>query len=148
MGSGCSERSRRNFPDRGVRKKISVTLRILVLALCAVGLYVSLRMQGKIQRASRGELSEPSVVQTPRAMLVGRTPNSTIGIAYYALLGAASFFLSAPVVHTVALVASILAALMSVYLAYSLLFVTKMPCAYCWTGHVVNWLLLATLLVL
>jgi uncharacterized membrane protein len=120
-------------------------LRILVLALCAVGLYVSFRMQGKMQRATRGELTEPSVVQTPRAVLVGRTPNSTIGIAYYALLGAASFFLSVPVIHTVALVAAILASLMSVYLAYSLLFVTKMPCAYCWTGHVVNWLLLAIL---
>jgi uncharacterized membrane protein len=125
-----------------------VTLRILILALCAVGLYVSLRMQGKIQRASRGELTEPSVVQTPRAVLVGRTPNSTIGIAYYALLAGASFFLSGPLVHAVALVAAVLAALMSVYLAYSLLFVTNMPCAYCWTGHVVNWLLLAILLLM
>jgi uncharacterized membrane protein len=31
------------------------------------------------------------------------------------------------------------AAAFSAYLAYSLLFVTRMPCVYCWTGHVVNW---------
>lgn len=123
-------------------------MRALVFALSILGLYVSLRMQNKIYQASLGELTEPSVVQTPRAALVGRTPNSAIGIAYYALLAAASVFLTVPVIHTVADIAAILAALMSVYLAYSLLFVTRMPCAYCWTGHVVNWLLLTILLVM
>lgn len=97
--------------------------------------------------ARRGALDEPSVVQTPRARAIARTPNSLFGIAYYALLAIATLFFSLPVVHTVALLASTLAAAMSVYLAYSLLFVTKMPCAYCWTGHVVNWALLAVLLL-
>jgi uncharacterized membrane protein len=36
------------------------------------------------------------------------------------------------------------AAATSVYLAYSLLYVTKRACPYCWAGHVVNWLLAAS----
>jgi hypothetical protein len=35
-----------------------------------------------------------------------------------------------------------------VVLAYSLLFVTRMPCVYCWTSHVVNWALAVALTVL
>jgi hypothetical protein len=27
-----------------------------------------------------------------------------------------------------------------------LLFITRMPCAFCWTGHAVNWSLLALLI--
>jgi uncharacterized membrane protein len=38
-------------------------------------------------------------------------------------------------------VAALMAAGVSVVLAYSLLFVTKMPCVYCWTSHAVNWML-------
>jgi uncharacterized membrane protein len=39
----------------------------------------------------------------------------------------------------------------SAVLAYSLLFVTRMPCTYCWTSHAINWTLafcLAALFVL
>lgn len=122
-------------------------MRLVILALCAVGLYVSIHMQRKAMLAQRGELDEPSVVQTPRARAIARTPNSLFGIAYYVLLAVAAFFFSSPAVHTAALIASILAGAMSLYLAYSLLFVTKMPCVYCWTGHVVNWALVAVLVV-
>ena len=118
----------------------------LILTLCVVGLYVSIAMQAKAVRARRGTIAEPSVVQTPRATVLGRVPNSAIGIAYYALLAIAAFFLDVPAVRLGAVAAATLAAAMSVYLAYSLLFVTRMPCANCWTGHVVNWLLLALLL--
>jgi uncharacterized membrane protein len=121
-------------------------VKYLVVALCAVGLYVSIVMQSKAIRARAGTIDEPSVVQTPRATVIGRVPNSTIGIAYYALLAIAAFFLDVPAVRVGALAAAALAAAMSVYLAYSLLFVTRMPCAKCWTGHVVNWTLLALLL--
>jgi uncharacterized membrane protein len=121
-------------------------MRYLILALCAIGLFVSFRMQSKARQARQGQLDEPSVVQTPRATLFGRIPNSLFGIAYYALLALASFFLTVPAVHVAAIVAAALAALMSVYLAYSLLFVTRMPCVNCWTGHVINWILLVLLL--
>ena len=122
-------------------------MRFVVLGLCAVGLYVSIFMQRKAMSARAGALSEPSVVQTPRARLIGATPNSAFGIAYYALLAIASFFFYVPGVYDVSVVAAGLAAAMSIYLAYSLLFVTKLPCIFCWTGHIVNWALLAVLLV-
>ena len=122
-------------------------MRFVVLALCAVGLFVSIFMQRKAMLSRAGALVEPSVVQTPRARLIGATPNSAFGIAYYALLAIASFFFYLPGVFDVSLVAAGLAAAMSLYLAYSLLFVTKLPCAYCWTGHATNWVLLAILFV-
>lgn len=122
-------------------------MRFVVLALCAVGLYVSIFMQRKAMLARTGALVERSVVETPRARVIGGVPNSSFGIAYYALLAIASFAFAIPWVLDVALIASTLAALMSVYLAYSLLFITKMPCVNCWTGHIVNWALLAALLI-
>ena len=122
-------------------------MRFVVLALCAVGLYVSIFMQRKAMLARAGALVERSVVETPRARVIGGVPNSSFGIAYYALLAIASFAFAIPWVLDVALIASTLAALMSVYLAYSLLFITKMPCVNCWTGHIVNWALLAALLI-
>ena len=120
-------------------------MRFLVLALCAVGLYVSIYMQRKAMLARAGALTEVSVVQTPRARVVGGVPNSLIGIGYYFFLATASFALANPGVYVAALIASSLAAAMSLYLAYSLLFVTKMPCVNCWTGHFVNWALLVVL---
>jgi uncharacterized membrane protein len=112
-----------------------------ILGLCAVGFYASAFMYRKSQRASRSELQAPSVVQTPRARAVAGIPNALFGLAYYAALAAAIPLMSVSPVHVAALVASIAAAAFSVYLAYSLLFVTKMPCVYCWTSHVVNWVL-------
>lgn len=105
-------------------------------------------MQQKAVLARRGELTEASVVQTPRARLIGSIPNSAFGLAYYGLLAIAAFFLDVPAVHLAALAAATLAAATSIYLAYSLLFVTRMPCPFCWTGHVTNWLLFVLLLLL
>ena len=105
-------------------------------------------MQRKTLRAARGELTELTVVQTPRARLIGGAPNSAIGIAYYVLMIVASFFFFIPGVRYAALCVACAAAAMSGYLAYSLLFVTRMPCVNCWTGHVVNWLLLASLVAI
>jgi uncharacterized membrane protein len=116
-------------------------VRVTVLLLCGLGLYASAFMLRKTLRGARGELSEPSVVQTSRARALGGTPNAAVGLAYYACLAAASFFLAWPPVWWVALAASVGAAAFSAYLAYSLLFVTRMPCVYCWTSHVVNWTL-------
>ena len=112
----------------------------------AVGLYAAVRMQRKALLAERGELSEPSVVQTPRARIIVNTPNSAFGIFYYLLMIVASPFLHVHAVWLGALIAATVAAAFSVYLAYSLLFITRMPCAMCWTGHIVNWFLLLALL--
>lgn len=124
-------------------------LRPCIAVLCCGGLYASFVMLRKYHSARRGELAEASVVMSPNARLA-RVPNAYIGLIYYALLLVVTPFLSPahPLILEAALVASALAALASVYLAYSLLFVTRMPCVFCWTGHVINWCLLGVLLVL
>ncbi len=118
-------------------------LRITTLLLCALGLYVSAFMLRKTLRMARSGGSEPSVVQTPRARVAGGVPNALLGLVYYAALAVASLLWTVPGVWPLGLAAALGAAGFSAYLAYSLLFVTRMPCVYCWTGHVVNWLLLA-----
>ncbi len=121
-------------------------LPVMIAALCMAGLYVSVHMLRKQQAAQRGELTEPSVVMTPRARVAGFS-NALFGIAYYTLMLVAAALLQTPVVAAAALAAACAAAAFSLYLAYSLLFVTRMSCVYCWTGHLINWLLLASLLI-
>jgi uncharacterized membrane protein len=113
-------------------------IRIGILLLCAVGLYASAFMYRKSLRAARGALWEPSVVESPRARAAGGVPNAAIGLLYYAALAVSAAFLSVPLVWAAALAASLLAAAFSLYLGYSLLFVTRMPCIYCWTSHAIN----------
>ena len=105
-------------------------------------------MARKTARAERGQRDEPSVVQSARARAIGRVPNAWLGLVYYAGLALAVPFIGVPLVWAGALVAGLLAASLSLYLAYSLLFVTRMPCVYCWTGHAVNWSLLLLLVLL
>jgi len=119
---------------------------MLISAFALVGLAVAARMQVKATAARRGMLAEPSVVQTPRAHLIGNTPNSALGLAYYAFMLLAAWFMNVPAVWLAALCAAALAAAMSAYLAYSLRFITRMPCALCWTSHAVNWLLLVAVI--
>jgi uncharacterized membrane protein len=115
-----------------------------ITLLCGVGLYASLFMLGKTWRAARGELREPSVVETPRARLYGGVPNALIGAIYYAAVVASVWLVRpwSPSAAAVALAAAAFAALTSLVLAYSLLFVTRRSCPYCWTAHAVNWALL------
>jgi len=124
-----------------------VLARTAVAALCLVGLYASSHMARKHERAARGELHERSVVTSPRAS-VGTISNARIGMAYYVLVLVLAPWLGQDntLVTTVSLIASALAALFSAWLAYSLLFVTRMPCVFCWTGHAVNWALFGLLL--
>ena len=114
-----------------------------ILLLCGVGLYASAFMARKAARAARGELTEPSVVESSRARSFGGTSNAAIGCAYYAALAIAAGLFDIPLVWSAAFTAALGAAAFSLYLAYSLLFVTRMPCVYCWTSHVVNWTLVA-----
>jgi len=116
-------------------------LKIVTTVLCALGLYASGRMYRKGRLAAAGALSEPSVVQRPAAQTL-RTPNSLLGLLYYAAFGGAIWF-AGPLVARFLVVASAAAAALSLYLAYSLTFRTRMPCVLCWTGHIVNWALLA-----
>jgi len=113
---------------------------LTVFLLCAVGFYASAFMADKARRAARGELSEPSIVQSPRARLVGRVPNAVFGLIYYPCV-ALAIAVPVDIVRKLALLASIAAAAMSFVLAYSLLFRTKQSCPYCWTAHAINWVL-------
>lgn len=118
---------------------------ITILLLCAGGLYASAFMYRKARRAARGELLEPSIVQTPRARALGGIPNAAFGIAYYAGLALLVPALGMRPAWWAALVAAALAGTFSAYLAYSLLFVTRAPCLYCWASHIANWAILALL---
>jgi uncharacterized membrane protein len=117
-------------------------VRAIITVLCGVGLYASLFMLAKTRRHERGQLSEPSVVQTPRARLYGGVPNALLGAIYYPVLAVAIWLIRRPPLTLVVLAAALVAALTSLVLAYSLLFVTRRPCPYCWASHVVNWALL------
>jgi uncharacterized membrane protein len=113
--------------------------RAIITLLCGVGLYTSLFMLAKTRRADRGELREPSVVQTPRARLFGGIPNALVGAAYYPALAVAVWFVRTPAAAIALQVVVAFAAVTSLVLAYSLLFVTRRPCPYCWGAHAVNW---------
>ena len=103
-------------------------------------------MLAKTRRGEQGRLTEPSVVQTPRARLVGGIPNAAFGMVYYLLLAIGIWIAGAPWQVGVRLAASLAATAMSIALAYSLVVVTRMPCPYCWTSHAVNALLSACLI--
>jgi uncharacterized membrane protein len=113
----------------------------IVTLLCGVGLYTSLFMLAKSRAAQRGELDEPSVVESPRARLFGGIPNALIGAIYYVALAGSVWLVRTPAAAIGLLVVVALAALTSLVLGYSLLFVTRRSCPYCWTAHAVNWAL-------
>lgn len=100
-------------------------------------------MLAKTRRAERGELTEPSVVESPRARLAG-PPNALLGAWYYPAAAAGvwvAWWLHAPWIALVVAIVSLVPAGFSVVLAYSLLFITRRACPVCWTAHATNWLL-------
>jgi uncharacterized membrane protein len=119
----------------------AMIVRVGITICCVVGLYVSLFMLRKSRRAARGELEGPSVVKTPRADLFG-VPNSLLGTIYYPALALAVWLVRGSALEIAVMLVVLVAAGTSVVLAYSLLFVTRQSCPYCWTSHVVNWTLL------
>jgi uncharacterized membrane protein len=118
-----------------------MAIRAIITLLCGVGLYASLFMLNKSRRATRGGVEGPSVVKTPRAHLFG-VPNSLLGVLYYPAVAVAVWFVQGVIAAALLLAAALLAAAMSVVLGYSLLFVTRRSCPYCWTSHAVNWAML------
>jgi uncharacterized membrane protein len=118
-----------------------LTARIVLLSFCSAGFYASAFMFRKALLARMGRLTEPSVVETPRARAIGGVPNAAFGVAYYPLVALAMLWFHVSGVWALTMAASLAAAAFSCYLAYSLLFVTKQWCPYCWIGHLVNWTL-------
>lgn len=114
-------------------------LRSIVSFLCAVGFYASVFMLRKSIRAQHGEVKGPSVVKSPRARLFAGVSNALFGVAYYAGVVAVVWLAHSRIWFIAAELAALFAAGTSVYLAYSLLYVTKKWCPYCWTAHAVNW---------
>ena len=122
----------------------------LILILSFVGLWISIYFTGVYYKWFRPDvfwipqvcqLKESScmmILDTPRAKLFG-VPNSVFGIGLYIYL---ILNLFAHFSSVVALILLALAVIRSIYLAYSLIFVTKVPCPLCFTGHVINIILL------
>lgn len=120
-------------------------LKLTITILCALGLYASVFMLRKSFAARAGHLQEPSVVDRPAATLLFGVPNAALGLGYYVLLGG-GVWVARGAGWVLLAVAAAAAAAMSLRLAYSLLFITRMPCVYCWTSHAINWLLVLLLL--
>jgi uncharacterized membrane protein len=105
-------------------------------------------MHVKAEADRRGELREQSVVQSPRARLFGGIDNAMLGLAYYPAVAIASFFFTVTAVRISVLVAATAAMAVSVYLLFSLLFITKMRCTNCVlanTANILIWCLLGAL---
>ncbi len=127
--------------------------RAVAALLCCLGFVAAQRMYTKSLRAERGELDEPSIVEEAHARLFFGQPNALFGCFYFPLLllgvvlygqleprGAAA----AIATRWLVLAALAVATGTSIFLAYSLAFITKRECPYCWTSHLVNFLLLLT----
>ncbi len=86
-----------------------------------------------------GEQTCASIVFTPRARVFG-LPNSLLGQVFYVALIAAvagDFLFTEPFVYFFLLV-SLVTVLLGIYLSYSLLFLTRVPCKLCFTSHAIN----------
>ncbi len=86
-----------------------------------------------------GETTCASIVFTPRARVFG-LPNSLLGQVFYLALIAAvvgDFLFTKPLVYFY-LLASLVTVFLGMYLSYSLLFITRVPCKLCFTSHAIN----------
>ena len=132
-------------------------MNLIVLLLSVLGLWISVYFTGVSYRwfspnvkwiprvCQLKEKSCQLVIETPRAKLFG-IPNSVFGIGLYFylivfFLAVGAGFKPAPTIWGIALVATGFAVLRSVYLAYSLIFVTRVPCPLCFTSHIINTIL-------
>lgn len=118
---------------------------VLIFILSFLGLWISVYFTGVYYKwikpdvfwiprvCQLKETTCMTVLDTPRAKMFG-VPNSVFGIALYAYLILDLFLFPS----VFALIFLAVAVLRSLYLAYSLLFVTKIPCPLCLTSHVMN----------
>ena len=119
-----------------------------VIFLSVTGLWISVYFTGVYYRwfssdvrwmprvCQMSDKSCRTMLDTPRAKLFG-VPNAVFGIAVYLYVILNILFFPA---WPGFLILS-LALLRSIYLAYSLLFVTKIPCPLCFTTHAINLIL-------
>ena len=120
-------------------------LNSLVIGLSIAGLWISIYFTGVFYKwfqphvfwipkvCQLNEKTCLNVLETPRAKIFG-IPNSALGIGIYSYLILDCFFFP----PQLGLGLLVMAVLRSVYLAYSLIFVTKIPCPLCFTSHVIN----------
>ena len=122
-----------------------------VTALAAVGLCIATYFTAVAYRWMRpdtrwvpafcrmGEQTCASIVFTPRARVLG-LPNSVLGQAFYLalLVGTPLGLLDRPALFALYLGASLLTVGLAVFLSYSLLFITRVPCVLCFTSHGIN----------
>ncbi|MDA2938984.1 vitamin K epoxide reductase family protein [Acidobacteria bacterium AH-259-A15] len=89
-----------------------------------------------------GERTCAAVVFSPRARVFG-IPNSVLGQLFYAALiaGVLGNFLLTKPFYFFYLFASLLTVLLGVFLTYSLLFLTRLPCKLCFTSHGINFVI-------
>ncbi|MEE8348652.1 MAG: vitamin K epoxide reductase family protein [Acidobacteriota bacterium] len=95
-----------------------------------------------------GERTCASIVHTPRARVLG-IPTSVLGQMFYLALVAGiggDFLFSSPIVYLY-LAGSLLTVLLGVYLTYSLLFLTRVPCKLCFSSHAINLVIFILLLL-
>ena len=95
-----------------------------------------------------GERTCSSIVFTPRARVLG-LPNSVLGQIFYLALMAGimgDFIFSLPLFYFY-LAGSLLTVVLGVYLTYSLLFLTRVPCKLCFTSHGINLVIFILLLM-
>ena len=95
-----------------------------------------------------GEQTCASIVFTPRARVFG-LPNSVLGQVFYAglIVGTPTGVLDIPLVFGLCLAASIVTVGLGVFLSYSLLFITRVPCKLCFTSHGINLVIFVLLLM-
>ena len=122
-----------------------------VMGLAVVGLGISTYFTAVAYRWMRpdtrwipafcrmGEQTCASIVFTPRARVFG-LPNSVLGQLFYLALlaGAPLGLLDWPAPFVLYLGASLVTVALAVYLSYSLLFITRVPCVLCFTTHGIN----------
>ncbi|MDA2933983.1 hypothetical protein MYX82_06535 [Acidobacteria bacterium AH-259-D05] len=95
-----------------------------------------------------GERTCSSIVFTPRARVFG-IPNSVLGQIFYTaiIMGILGDFLFAKPLFYFYLTGSLLTVLLGVFLTYSLLFLTRVPCKLCFTSHGINLAIFILLLI-
>ncbi len=120
-----------------------------IIFLSSIGLWISIYFTGVFYKwfsphvvwipkvCQLDEKSCLTVLETPRAKMFG-IPNSAFGIFVYSYLITDGLFSFLPAIGFILL---IFALLRSIYLAYSLLFITQIPCPLCFTSHAINFLL-------
>lgn len=125
-------------------------MNFLAILLCILGLWISIYFTGVSyhwfspnvkwvpQICQLKESSCQLVLETPRAKLFG-IPNSVFGIGLYLYL--IFYLLGTPLWWWFGFLATGFAVLRSIYLAYSLVFVTRIPCPLCFTSHGINLIL-------